>query len=253
MSSTEAQINEIFSSIQGEGLYVGERQIFVRFSGCNLTCQYCDTVEAQTVSPTFKVELNPGHHKIELHKNPANLAELLKIIDLLNKPAEVTHSICLSGGEPLLQVDFLKVFIPELKRLTSLPIYLETNGTLPDHLAEIIDLVDIIAMDIKLPGATGQTPFWKEHQRFLETAYLKKVFVKIVFTKETSIKELDEALILITKVDENIPLVLQPATSTGQLVHKAGLEQIFAFQNLAKRKLKIVKVIPQVHKYLGLK
>jgi len=38
-----ADIAEIFSSIQGEGLYVGRRQIFIRFCGCNLNCRYCDT------------------------------------------------------------------------------------------------------------------------------------------------------------------------------------------------------------------
>ena len=39
----EVYIKEIFTSIQGEGLYVGEKQIFVRFCKCNLACRYCDT------------------------------------------------------------------------------------------------------------------------------------------------------------------------------------------------------------------
>ncbi|HPX77174.1 MAG TPA: 7-carboxy-7-deazaguanine synthase QueE, partial [Methanobacterium sp.] len=40
------RISEIFSSIQGEGKLVGRRQVFIRFSGCNLTCNYCDTPQS---------------------------------------------------------------------------------------------------------------------------------------------------------------------------------------------------------------
>lgn len=43
----KANINEIFASIQGEGRYVGEKQLFVRFSSCNLKCAYCDTQHQQ--------------------------------------------------------------------------------------------------------------------------------------------------------------------------------------------------------------
>lgn len=39
----KAYVSEVFSSIQGEGKLLGRRQIFVRFSGCNLNCNYCDT------------------------------------------------------------------------------------------------------------------------------------------------------------------------------------------------------------------
>ena len=41
--ATVTKINEIFSSIQGEGLYIGSKQLFIRFCGCNLKCNYCDT------------------------------------------------------------------------------------------------------------------------------------------------------------------------------------------------------------------
>ena len=55
-----APIVELFSSLQGEGLLVGERQVFVRFAGCNLECAYCDTPAARSAPPTCRVEATPG-------------------------------------------------------------------------------------------------------------------------------------------------------------------------------------------------
>jgi len=226
-----AQISEIFSSFQGEGLYVGARQTFIRFAGCNLSCQYCDT--PQTSKLAVSVE------------------ELIKLVCDLDKPAGAVHSTCLTGGEPLLQVDFIKQFIPVLKQSIKLPLYLETNGVLPDHLAEVIEQVDIIAMDIKLPSAAGTPPFWKEHKKMLEIARAKEVFVKIIVTGETRPAEMIEAVALIASVDENIPLVLQPVTPHGQVKHRPSAEQLFSFHSIATRKLKTVRVIPQTHKILG--
>ncbi|MEE8637936.1 MAG: 7-carboxy-7-deazaguanine synthase QueE [Candidatus Margulisiibacteriota bacterium] len=252
MSTTEASICEIFNSIQGEGLYLGERQSFIRFAGCNLSCQYCDTPQALSVPKEFKVEFTPGKKNFKQFKNPATAPQLIEFVSSFEKPKGVNHSLSLTGGEPLLQVDFLKKFIPELRKEISLPIYLETNGVLPDHLAEVIDLVDIISFDIKLPSATGLSPYWKEHKKALEIAYMKEVFVKIVFTRDSKAKEMDEAVSLIADLDEKIPLVLSPVTPHGPIKHRPNPDQILAFQAISKRRLEKVKVIPQVHKIFGI-
>jgi 7-carboxy-7-deazaguanine synthase len=251
MSTTEAQICEVFNSIQGEGVYLGERQTFIRFAGCNLACQYCDTPQALVIPKEFKVEITPGKKNFKQFKNPATVPQLMELVGSFEKPKGINHSISFTGGEPLLQVDFLKSFVPELKKELDLPIYLESNGVLPDHLSEIIDLIDIVSFDIKLPSATGLSPYWKEHKKALEIAYLKEAFVKIVFTRESKAKEMDEAVSLIAEIDEKIPLVLQPVTPHGPVKHRPNPEQIMAFHTIARRKLKKVKVIPQVHKIFG--
>jgi organic radical activating enzyme len=253
MSASHAQLCEIFNSIQGEGLYLGERQSFVRFAGCNLACQYCDTPQALSVPKEFKVEITPGKKDIKKFANPATTEQLLEVLAAFQKPKAATHSVCLTGGEPLLQVDFLKPFLPRLKKELGLPVYLETNGVLPDHLSEVIEDVDIIAFDVKLPSATGLSAYWKEHKKALEVAYLKEVFVKIVFTRESKAKEIDEAVSMIAEVDENVPLVLQPVTPFGPIKHRPHADQILAFQAIARRKLARVRVIPQVHKVLGVR
>lgn len=247
MSQNQAQIAEVFNSIQGEGLYLGERQTFIRFAGCNLACQYCDSPQALVIPKEFKVEVSPGKKNFEKFANPTTVSQLVELVNAFDKPRDVNHSVSLTGGEPLLQVDFLKEFLPELKT----KIYLETNGVLPDHLAEVIDLVDIIAFDIKLPSVTGLSPYWKEHKKALEVAFMKEVFVKMVFSRETKVKEIDEATSLIAEVDENIPLVLQPVTPHGPIKHGPNPDQIMAMHAISKRKLKNVRVIPQVHKVFG--
>jgi organic radical activating enzyme len=252
MTTTEAQLSEVFCSFQGEGLYLGERQIFVRFAGCNLNCQYCDTPQALVNEKEFKYQTESGQKNFMSSNNPATISQLIDIIKNYAKPKGVNQALTLTGGEPLLQVDFIKNFIPVLKKEWSLPIYLETNGVLPDHLAEVIELVDIIAFDIKLPSATGLSPYWKEHKKALEVAYLKEVFVKIVFTSESKAKEIDDAASLIAEIDARIPLVLQPVTPHGMIKHRPSLEQLFSFHAIARRKLEKVRIIPQMHRQLGL-
>src|SRR3989344_9145598 len=126
MTSTSAHLFELFSSIQGEGLHVGERQIFTRFAGCNPPCQYCDSPQALVLSPTYKFEAVPGSHKFETHENPVEVGKLVEFVSLLDKPAGIHHSISLTGGEPRLPGDLLKDLIPALKKKIKLPLYLET-------------------------------------------------------------------------------------------------------------------------------
>jgi organic radical activating enzyme len=246
MSKTSAQLCEVFPSFQGEGPYVGERQTFIRFAGCNLSCSFCDTPQALAVTPTFSVKIEGELRKIN---NPATTPQLMDLVRAY--PRNLTHSISLTGGEPLLQVDFLKDFLPELRQ-EKLPIYLDTNGVLPKHLEEIIDLVDIVSLDFKLPSATGLSPYWAEHKRALEVAYTKEVFVKMVVVSGTKAKEIDEAASIIASIDPEIQTILQPVTPHGPIKHRPKPEELFSFFAVAKRKLKRVRVIPQVHKILGL-
>jgi len=250
MSLPVAQLVEVFTSLQGEGIYVGERQIFVRFAGCNLSCAYCDSPQALSVPKQFKVEGRSGSGEFQSFGNPASLDQLASIIDAMNKPKGICHSVSLTGGEPLLQVDFLKKFLPVLRE-KKLKIYLETNGTLAKHLEEIIELIDIISFDIKVPSATGLSSYMEDHKKALEVAALREVFVKIVYTRETKAKEIDEACDVIALINPDIPLVLQPVTPHGPVKHRPTPDQNLSFQSVARRRLNKVLVIPQVHKIMG--
>jgi organic radical activating enzyme len=250
VSTTEAQLHEIFSSIQGEGLYIGERQIFIRFLMCNMSCQYCDSPESLVPQKTFRMEETPGKKDFKFYNNPATVDQLSGFIDQFNKQKSLHHSISITGGEPLLQVDFLKNLIPKI-RAKELKIYLETNGTMPERLSEIIDIIDIVAMDIKLPSMTGSSDRLQEHKKALHAAKAKELFVKIVFGKQSKPLEIENTSKAIAEINREIPLVLQPVTPVREIKHGPTPEQMISFHAIAKRHLSNVRVIPQVHKMLG--
>lgn len=226
----KANIKEVFISIQGEGLWIGKRQVFIRFAGCNLSCHFCDTKPAQ-------VKAFRCHIFKEIIENPIGIDTLKSHIR-----KKFFHSISLTGGEPLLQIDFIKEFLKNKEYI----VYLDTNGTLPYEFEKIKDKIDFVCMDIKLPSSTRQRAFFEEHKRFLKN--INDGFVKIVITKETIKDDFLHGLKIIRDVDPKIPLVIQPDG-----LNNVSLKRLFLFQKMAQKELSDVRVIPQVHKFLGIK
>ena len=103
------KVNEIFYTLQGEGAHSGIPAVFVRFSGCNLHCPWCDTEFTSHTDMTAE----------EI------VAEALSLYDI---PNERRRMVVLTGGEPSLQVD--KPLIDALHQ-AGFYICIETNGTHP--------------------------------------------------------------------------------------------------------------------------
>lgn len=102
------KINELFYSLQGEGYHTGTPAVFIRFSGCNLTCPFCDT----------------RHEEGTLMSDEAIVEEVMKY------PARL---VILTGGEPGLWID--RPLVDALHRAGKY-VCIETNGTcvLPDNI-----------------------------------------------------------------------------------------------------------------------
>lgn len=243
--TSKANIAEIFSSIQGEGKYVGYRQIFVRFTGCNMHCRYCDTEVSLSPAQHCLAEMSAGSRAFRELINPLTadtVAELLR--QLLRQPH---HSISFTGGEPLLQADFIRELVT--RYALDAPVFLETNGTMAARLTRLIDCVDIVSMDIKLPGLAGRE-YWPEHREFLQAARGKDVFVKVVVEAATTDEEFAQAVRLVAAVDPAIEMIIQPVTPLNGLA-AAPPERVLSWQNYALRELATVRVIPQTHKFMG--
>jgi 7-carboxy-7-deazaguanine synthase len=119
-------VTEIFASIQGESTHAGRNCVFVRLSGCNLRCVWCDTTYAFT--PGTEMALGEIIAQVQSFQ-PVNLVEI-------------------TGGEPLLQNDVY----PLMERLLELgfEVLLETNGTLP---LERVPAGVAKIMDVKCPDS----------------------------------------------------------------------------------------------------
>ena len=131
---------EIFFSIQGESSFAGLPCIFIRFAGCNLRCNYCDTKFAYETEFTMEIS---GIMKIIREYSPVKLVEI-------------------TGGEPLLQSEIYDL-ISALSKENYL-ILLETNGSL--YLGKIPPEV-IKIVDVKCPGSGEGDSFLLENLRFL--------------------------------------------------------------------------------------
>lgn len=248
MNKPSAELAEVFSSVQGEGMLIGLRQVFVRFRGCNLECEYCDTPTARSAEPC-QTEQTPGRRDFMPVENPVSLERVVSLIERWSTGwPGVHHSVSLTGGEPLLSHEVLAAWLPALRSL--LPVYLETNGVMHTVLGLLIDQIDIIGMDIKIPSTSGCTDLWEDHRRFLETAARKEVFVKVVVGEETEDWEIIRACETVSAVDRAIPLILQPVTRAGGRIGINPLKAL-EFQEIACRFLKEVRVIPQTHKFMG--
>ena len=237
-----ANLIEIFSSSQGEGKYVGCRQVFVRLTGCNLRCNYCDTKFRKKEFCNF--ETSAGSMKFYKIKNPISTDKVVDTIQSMVNEVP-THSISFTGGEPMLHGDFIKAIAESV----DLKIFVETNGTLFNELEKIIDCIDIISMDIKLPSVVGKELF-EHHRKFMEIAKKKDLYTKIVISNETTQEELLAALQTIESVSKDILLILQPVTPIHN-VEVAPPEKLLAFQTLALQHLNDVRIIPQTHRMIN--
>ena len=91
--ATPGNLVEIFSSIQGEGVLVGRRQVFVRLAGCSFGCRYCDQPEARSPAAAARVEKEPGSGRFVEMPNPVSPADAARCVQELWGPAGLHHSI----------------------------------------------------------------------------------------------------------------------------------------------------------------
>ncbi len=203
-------VNEIFLSIQGEGKYIGLPQVFLRLTGCNLRCKWCDTPQA--------IDPKNGTEK--------SVDEVMKEIETYR-----IKSVCITGGEPMLQPEELQILVKKLKNRDYF-IILETNGTLYD--SDIFNAVDCVSMDIKPPSSKEKS------DENLIARLEPKDQIKIIIANDGDYEFAKE---MINKAGADIDVILQPQ---GGIKTKSLVGQVL------NDRLR-VRVLPQLHKIIGIK
>ena len=174
------KINEMFVSIQGEGPYMGIPMFFIRFTGCNLRCEWCDTKYAFYEGKEMGME------------------EILEVVKKKGK-----EWICLTGGEPLLQEEIYKLIDILLKEHK---VIVETNGSiLIDKLPTEENLV--VSLDIKTPSSKMEKYMKLENIDYLGP----KDYLKFVIKDE---RDFQYAKSIIEERDIKSEIVFQPVWGT---------------------------------------
>jgi len=189
-------ICEMFTSIQGEGINIGTPTTFIRTSGCNLRCSWCDTTYAFDEGQEMSLE------------------QILEEVESFR-----FTDVCITGGEPLLQPEVIRLLYTLLAK--GHRISLETNGSL-DISQVPSDERLLISMDVKCPSSLVRNALMTENLSYLKGTDQLKFTIANRSDYEFAKDFLKEKKVI-------CPVVFQPVWGTdgGQLadwVCRDGLE-----------------------------
>lgn len=218
-------ISEIFSSIQGEGLYAGQRHLFVRFYGCNLNCPDCD--ENAKTSEQILVET------------------LIRRICTV-ETAEGPHTfVALTGGEPLCQQKALFAVCEELKK-SGFKTLLETNATMPEAFKLVRELIDCVSIDIKLQSVWSLAVPIENHYEFIQMAAGTAGYIKIVISTAADQDEFMQCIHFLKESAPKKTIILHPYQSPDSSLDTALFLKMRTFQKLAAAYIRDVRLLPRM-------
>jgi organic radical activating enzyme len=219
---------------------------FIRLAGCGAGCSFCDTRGAQEKVDTYLME---GRSK---GKNPVTPSRAADLVAQMEASAPGAQAVAVTGGEPLEQGAFLDEMLDILRKgdMNHLPVLLETGGLVPEAMIRLKEKVDMVSMDIKLPTTSGIKDSFTLHQRFLRVLQDTAFYLKIVVNEKTPVEELEEAAAMIAQEAKDATLFIQPETKEARPVPGAYLLPLWT---RARHRIRDVRILPQVHPFLGLK
>jgi len=234
----KVRIFEIFTSIEGEGILYGTKTLFVRLAGCPFTCFYCDTKESLPLDSGIEYDIKDAFQLIDSN--------------LKNQ----TYKVNFTGGDPLIQYEAVTEMAKYIQN-KKIPTYLESSCFDLKKFNYILPYIDIAKIEFK----TKDSEFvdQKHYENLISNAIQclesslaakKTTYIKIVVSSKTELKEFANLVNRIfNSVSENKidGFIIQPTygISEPSLEHLLNLyDTVFPFYSH-------VKVVPQLHKFIG--
>lgn len=212
------KVNEIYGPVkQGEGKSSGKDVLFLRLSGCNLACSWCDTPYTWNWQGTKFI--HPEKYDPIKEISFMDTSEVKIELDKLN-----TKAVVISGGEPMLQQKPLLPLIQSLKD-DGYWVEIETNGTItPDN--AFLNLVDQINCSPKLSnsGVDNRLSMREKPEALLALASSPKTSFKFVVTSDQDLTEIDS---LISRFSmKEVFLMPEGKTRTEQLARQDKVKKL---------------------------
>ncbi len=234
----KVRLFEIFTSVEGEGILYGTKTLFVRLAGCPFTCFYCDTKESLPLDSGTEYTIEQAKQLID-----SNLKHQ-------------TYKVNFTGGDPLIQhqaVAQLAKHIQEKK----IPTYLESSCFDIDRFNHVLPFFDIVKIEFK----TKDSDFVdSEHyeklightMKCLESSVSAKktTYIKIVVSSKTQLnefKELTKQIFDVISKDDIDGFIIQPTYG----ISEPSLDLLLNLYDLVYPYYIDVKVVPQLHKFIG--
>lgn len=234
------RLSEIFTSIEGEGILFGTKTMFVRMAGCPLKCHWCDTPYALPMESGEQYSIEQAKDLIAKNLLPN------------------TYKVNFTGGEPLAQHEAV-IELARFARAMGLRTYLESACYDSARFEKVLPEIDICKIEFKLRDACAVDN--KAYDTLLENALEclglsvgsgKVTFVKIVVTNSSDLAEFEnlvKRIFSLTKASDIAGFIIQPSNK----IDEPTLEKLFGFYDAVYPHYSEIRVVPQMHKAIGVR
>ena len=234
-----ARISEIFTSIEGEGIFVGKKTLFIRLSGCHLKCRWCDTKYALPLDSGIDYQID-------------------EIKDLIIKELQpFTYKVNFTGGEPLLQTEAVIELADFMKKQTNLKTYMESSCFDSELFSKVLPYIDICKIEFKTDDSNVVEDQEYDNLLLSEIKCLelavesnKATYIKIVVTNSTNLESFKNLVYNISKKikpSDILGFIIQPSFGIDQ----PTVNKLLDTYDIVQPMFPEVRIIPQLHKEIG--